>query len=411
VTLHIELAVGAVLLLMGGIYIAYYWYLERIINASDTSRLQGPDSGDKPHISVIVPTYNEESTIEGKLNDLIGQEYPLEKMELIVMDSGSVDQTPRMVQSFIDSHPGLHLVLIRENERKGKSAAMNKAIQLVSSKSEIVVVTDSDSRLGEQDLDRVVEALKDSRVGLVSGVQLIPNPRESGSTRLESRYRSFYRIIREGESLLDSTPICDGELVALKRSVLQSFRVREDVNADDTQLAILTRRAGFKSICCPDATFQEFAPPKIRDLWKQKVRRGQGIVRTLWANRDLLFNREYGKFGTVIFPMNFYMHLISPVVLVGLAIFGVGSVIANWGLLGLSVMTVAALALVTLAPRTGTGSTIVAFAYYQLILFAAIVMSVGGRSLHKWEKIPSVRSQERWTALDSQAKFQAALRI
>jgi cellulose synthase/poly-beta-1,6-N-acetylglucosamine synthase-like glycosyltransferase len=393
---------------MGTIYITYYLYLQRIVDAKTTSPVPRGLSGDTPRISVIVPTYNEESTIEGKLHDLIGQEYPLDKMEVIVIDSGSIDQTPRIVQSFIDSHPALNLVLMRESERRGKSAAMNKAIQSVSPKSEIVVVTDSDSRLGERGLTRVVEALKDPRVGLVTGMQLVANPRESDSTRLESSYRSFYSVIREGESLLDSTPICDGELVASKRSVLQSFRVREDVNADDTQLAILTRRAGFRSICCPEATFQEFAPPKIRDLWKQKVRRGQGIVRTLWANRDLLFNSEYGKFGTLIFPMNFYMHLVSPVVLVGLAILSVGMLTAQWGLLGLGAMTTVALVFVGLAPRTKVGSTIVTFAYYQLILFAAIVMSVRGKSLHKWEKITSVRSDERWTALDSQTKSQAA---
>lgn len=396
-----EIAIASVIVLMGAIYVTYYWYLHRIVGAVSAHHLQGSASDEKPRISVIVPTYNEETTIEGKLYDLTGQKYPLDRMEVIVIDSGSTDRTPTIVQSFKASHPAVNILLIMEGERQGKSAAMNKAIHRVSAESEVIVVTDSDSRLGENSLSHVVKTLEDPRVGLATGVQLVANPEESGSTQMESNYRGFYRTIRQGEGLLDSTPICDGELIACRRSVVQSLRVRENVNADDTQLAIFTRRAGFRSICCPDATFHEFAPPRIGDLWKQKVRRGQGIVRTLWANRDLLFNRRFGKFGTLIFPMNFYMHIVSPVALTVLVILGLGVATIEWGPLPLGLLVVGVLVLLGAASRTRIGSTIMTFIHYQLILLAAIALSIAGKSLHKWQKIPSVRSHERWAILDS----------
>jgi biofilm PGA synthesis N-glycosyltransferase PgaC len=385
------------------IYLAYYRYMQHLVRAKTMSTLSqtvvSPD--EKPRLTIIIPTYNEESTIEGKLNDLIAQQYPLDKMELVVFDSGSTDKTPDVVESFRLHHRTLNLILIRESKREGKSVALNKAIQKVSPTSQIVLVTDSDSRLGRDSLNQVVESFRDPRVGLVTGVKLVFNPAETTSTKLESSYRNLYSVLRQGESVLDSTPICDGELIASKRSLMQSVRVKDDVNADDTQLSILTRRAGFRSICNPNATLYEFAPPTLKDLWRQKVRRGQGIVRTLWMNRDMLFNRKYGRFGTLIFPMNFFMHILSPIILVAMVALCAVVFAIEFGILPVILVSIAAVAVLMSTRQTRISSTMLAFISYQMILLAAIILAMTGKSLHKWQKISSSRDQKRWTILDS----------
>jgi cellulose synthase/poly-beta-1,6-N-acetylglucosamine synthase-like glycosyltransferase len=386
--------------LIGGIYLAYYRYMVSVVRSGKTTQVVS--DGELPYISVILPTFNEENTIGGKLEDLLDQEYHLDRMEVIVIDSGSNDRTPLIVESFAKAHRMLNLRLIRETERRGKSTAVNTATHEVDSKSEITIITDSDSRFGKGSLRRAVQTLRDPTVGLVTGVQIVANPHESTSTMMESTYSQFSRLLRQGESLVDSTPISDGFL-ACRTSMVQKLSVRIDVNADDTQLAILTRRNGLRSIYNANAIFYEFAPPEVRQIHKQKVRRGQGIARTLWNNRGLAFNRAYGKFGLLIFPMNFFMYIISPVMLVVtgmLALSLVALMLMDHQSWFLAFMAAIVLFLLICGRRNRTCRAITTFAYYQLIQFEAIILAVAGKSLHKWQKIDSVRNKERWTGID-----------
>lgn len=391
---------------MGVTYVSYYRYLLAIVKSSRARERQtNLASAEHPRISIIVCTFNEESTVEGKLLDLLSQDYPVDQMEVIVMDSGSSDKTPSVVESFAETHKTLNLRLLRERERRGKTAALNIAIHEVNSNSEIVVITDCDSRFAKNSLKHAVESFADPRVGLVMGVQTLINPNESIATKVESTYRRFYVLVRQGESLIDSTPICNGELVACRRQVIQRVPLRDNVNTDDVQLAILTRRTGLRSICNPDAGFYEFAPPISRDLRRQKIRRGQGIVRTLWANRDLVFNKEFGEYGMLIFPMNFFMHIVSPVISVAAIILAIGilGVIMIEGAVWIPIVIAAVGALTLLAwPKLARMyRTLMSFTYYQLMLSYAIFLALMGRSLHKWQKIESVRDKQRWARIDS----------
>jgi cellulose synthase/poly-beta-1,6-N-acetylglucosamine synthase-like glycosyltransferase len=396
-----SLSVGLLVVFVASIYLAYYGYVIRLVRNRPSSRGRIGNNADLPRISVIVPTFNEETTIDGKLNDLLSQGYPLDHVEVLVMDSGSTDRTCQIVQAFIESHRANNIRLLRESVRRGKSAAVNIAFHATSSKSELVVMTDSDSRFGKDSLRHVAECFTDPKVGLVTGMKSVLNPDESSSTRLESTYRKYYRVLREGESRLDSTPISDGELIACRRSIAEGVRIRENVNADDTQLAILTRRMGFRAICNPEATFGEFAPTNSRDLFKQKIRRGQGIIRTFWANRDLLFDRDYGKFGTVVFPMNFFMHIASPLLVVSIGMVAFVMLVTRPSVYILISLMFLAIAVILGAKGKGPLSSLFSFLYYQLVLFLAMLLAIAGHSLHKWEKIDSVRTPEKWATADS----------
>ena len=71
-------------------------------------------------IIIIVPTYNEVNINE--------QEYPRNKLEIIVIDSASIDRTSEKVKQGAMRHSDLNLKLIREPERKGKAYVLNTAL-------------------------------------------------------------------------------------------------------------------------------------------------------------------------------------------------------------------------------------------------------------------------------------------
>ena len=121
--------------------LAYYWHLKRKYLHRPWNLKLNPNY--KPKVTVIVPTYNEAKLIEKKLDNIAEQEYPRDKLEVIVVDSASTDKTPEKVREWVGKHPELNLKLIVEPVRKGKAHALNTALK--HSQGEIVVIIDVDS--------------------------------------------------------------------------------------------------------------------------------------------------------------------------------------------------------------------------------------------------------------------------
>ena len=108
----------------------------------DPSSLDTPQS--LPPVSIILPTFNESSIIEKKLKDLFSLDYPLDKIELVVIDS-STDETPTIISSFFKNIKTTRLILIKESERRGLAVALNEAYAAAT--HDIVIKTDCDSLL------------------------------------------------------------------------------------------------------------------------------------------------------------------------------------------------------------------------------------------------------------------------
>jgi len=95
-----------------------------------------------PFVSIIVPCYNEEATIRHLLDSILGQTYPLEKMELIISDGLSEDHTREVIIEFQKEHPVLHLAIL-DNRVKTIPAGLNQAIR--ESRGEIIIRLDAHS--------------------------------------------------------------------------------------------------------------------------------------------------------------------------------------------------------------------------------------------------------------------------
>jgi len=378
--------------LTGGIYAGYYLYISNVIK---TKRKEERKSDFKPKITVIVPTYNDAQTIKDKLLNLIEQSYPSALMEILMIDSASNDGTVKLAKEFFSEHPELKVKLIVEDERRGKSTAINKALSSLDLQSEIVFMTDANAFLDKNAVQTVVERFSNPEVGSVVGKQVVPPTDRSGEAQSESAYLDFYQKMRTGESLIDSTPIFDGELSAYRTKFIVGKKIRENLNADDSQLAIMARREGYKSVFEPDAFFYEPLPSNSQSLRMMKVRRGQGLARLFWYNKDMMFNKSFGKFGSTIMPANFFMHVVSPFIMLSLVILtvatGLSYIFQTSEFLFPLILVIVVLAaymieqaLPTKTKISGIAST---FLRYQLILVEGMVRYLTGGSLHKWQKV------------------------
>jgi cellulose synthase/poly-beta-1,6-N-acetylglucosamine synthase-like glycosyltransferase len=108
-----------------GFPLTYYCYLKKLwLNRPWDVR---GDSEYKPRVSIIVPTYNEANLVRQKLDDIASQSYPKDLVEIIVVDSASIDGTLEVVKEWIAGRRDVEAKLIEESVRRGKAFALNNA--------------------------------------------------------------------------------------------------------------------------------------------------------------------------------------------------------------------------------------------------------------------------------------------
>lgn len=150
------------------------------INAVSTEREQA--SLYFPKVSVIVPIYNGEQDLPGLLQCLMGQTYPKERVEFLLVDNGSRDRTPDILAAANEEFArcGLTLRILNERDIQSAYAARNTAVRAAT--GEFLAFTDADCYPQPGWLTGLMQPFKDKTLGLVAG-KIIALP---GTTLLES---------------------------------------------------------------------------------------------------------------------------------------------------------------------------------------------------------------------------------
>jgi len=280
----------------------------------------------EPTVSIVLPTYNEAQIVETKLDDLLALDYPMEKVELVVVDSSS-DDTRKIIREYFSDLDAPELVLLEEDERRGLAPALNDAYAAAS--NEMVVKTDCDSKLSPNVLREAAANLADDDIAAVTG----QNVEVLGGSEVESGYRGVQSHIQQLESRLDSTLIFHGPFSAFENDAL--LPIDPNSLADDTELALKIRRQGGRVIFDPAVEYMEASHSEFVKRRKQKDRRGMGLIRLLVQHRDAL--GRYGKYGKIVLPFNWWFMIVSPWLLAVTLIVGTGAAVSLFGASGLVV--------------------------------------------------------------------------
>jgi cellulose synthase/poly-beta-1,6-N-acetylglucosamine synthase-like glycosyltransferase len=279
----------------------------------------------EPTVSIVLPTYNESRIIETKLDDLLALDYPMEKVELVVVDS-STDETRDLIREYFEDVDALDLVLIEEDERRGLAPALNEAYE--AAQNEMVVKTDCDSKLPPDVLREAAANLADDEVDAVTG----RNVEVLGGSEVESGYRGVQSHIQQLESHLDSTLIFHGPFSAFENDAL--LPIDPNSLADDTELALKIRRQGERVVFDPAVRYMEASHSAFVKRRKQKDRRAMGLIRLLVQHRDAL--GKYGKYGRLVLPFNWWFMIASPWLLALTLVVGTVGAVISFGVVGLA---------------------------------------------------------------------------
>jgi len=259
----------------------------------------------QPTVSIILPTLNEEKVIQKRLENLLKIDYPDDLVEVLVVDSSSLDRTPEIVREFQSRNSPFKLKLLI-HKGLGKSNALNYA--LTFSMGEVIITTDADCYWPPDTLKTVLPYLFDKRVGVVIGSESFLEPDQTLATRTEEAYRGMSELLRIGQSKLHSTLMSCGELAAFRRENLSKFDERI---CDDGDMILSLLAKGLRCIRVPQARYYMYTYRSWKANAKGKVRRACALVHLTFKAFVLRMRGRISLPYSVVLP-DLYIHIINP---------------------------------------------------------------------------------------------------
>jgi glycosyltransferase involved in cell wall biosynthesis len=280
-----------------------------------------------PRVSVIVPCFNEEKTIEILLQALSKQTFSLSELEVIISDGLSTDRTREKIGDFASRNPDLFLRVV-DNIQRNIPSGLNRAIE--AARGEIIIRLDAHSVPADDFIERSVRALDEARGENVGGVWNIQPSANTWVARAIAAAAShplgagdaLYRYTTEA-AYVDTVPFG-----AYRREMVVSLGMYDEtlLTNEDYELNVRIRRGGGRIWLDPLIRSVYFARSRFRDLarqyfrygfWKQRMlRRYPGTLRLRQAVPPLFV------LGMILFGMmSFFLPLARILLLIALVVY------------------------------------------------------------------------------------------
>ncbi|MEX0749839.1 MAG: glycosyltransferase family 2 protein [Dehalococcoidia bacterium] len=221
----------------------------------------------EPFVTVIAPVRNEERYIERCLYSLARQDYPRERIEVLVVDGRSDDRTREIITRFA-AESTLDTRLI-DNPARTAAAAMNIGLRLA--RGDIIVRIDGHATLAPDYLRRAVHALDASGADCVGGVLHSEGDTYAGraiAAAMSSRFGAGGAAFRTGGSAGPVDTVAFGACRRRVFDILGGFR--EDIDAgEDDEFNYRLRDAGGVILMLPELRATYTVRDNLRGLWRQ----------------------------------------------------------------------------------------------------------------------------------------------
>lgn len=230
-------------------------------------------------VTVIVPAYNEERNVGRRIHNLLATDYPRELLDVIVVSDASTDGTNAIARTF--EPEGVRLIV--QERRSGKTAGLNRAIQIAH--GDIVVFTDANSAYPANGIRTLVEYFRDPTIGLVSGYTKYTVDDTGEVAEATNAYTTLERAIKKGESRWGCCVGADGAIFAMRRSL---YRTLQDDDINDLVLPLNVIDQGFRCVLADDAHCTENPGENLESEFRRQSRITNRSLRAIWRRLHLL---------------------------------------------------------------------------------------------------------------------------
>ncbi len=238
-----------------------YPFLLLLLNQLYKNNILLNNKGNIPFFSIIISAYNEEKVIENRIRNILQQNYPKDKLEIIIASDGSTDRTVEIANQFKN---GIKVLDFKQN--RGRAAVQNDAIK--EAIGEIIVFTDAETEFKKSFLKNIVKYFCNSTVGCVVG-NLTYKAENSSISQSEGLYFKFEKKIRELESRLGILATATGACMAVKKTLWRDLTPIDDCDFT-TPLDVILQ--GYKVVFAKDAIAYDIPPSSIKGELKARIR-------------------------------------------------------------------------------------------------------------------------------------------
>ncbi|MGQ0665548.1 MAG: glycosyltransferase family 2 protein [Nitrospiraceae bacterium] len=243
-----------------------------------------------PPVSFIITAHNEEKRIQQKIENSLEQDYPKDRLEIIVASDCSTDRTDEIAMSY----GAQEVRLIRATERRGKEHAQKLAVDQAS--GGIIIFSDVATILSKDGIRNIVKNFHDPSVGCVSSIDQVIN--NDGKISGEGAYVRYEMFLRGLESRVNSVVGLSGSFFAARREVCRVWN--EDLQSDFNTL-LNSVDMGLRGVSDPDSIGYYRNVSDEREEYGRKLRTLVRGMNVLGRRLPLLNPFKYGMFSWQLF--------------------------------------------------------------------------------------------------------------
>lgn len=291
----------------------YYKHVKKV-------KLSEIPSNEYPFVSIMVPAHNEEKVIERTVKSLLSLDYPKNKMEIIVINDNSQDNTAIILENLKKKYDVDNLIIINTDNiigGKGKSNALN--IGFKYSKGELIAVYDADNTPNKLALKYLVQTIqKDENLGAVIGKFRTRNKEKNILTKfINIETLSFQWMSQAGRWQLLNLCTIPGTNFILRRSIIEEIGGWDTkAIAEDTEISFRIYQLGYKIKFMPLAVTWEQEPETLRVWFKQRTRWVKGNIYVVLKHTRNIFKKESKSIlFDIIYYFTVYFLFLSSVII------------------------------------------------------------------------------------------------
>ncbi|GIM27883.1 poly-beta-1,6 N-acetyl-D-glucosamine synthase [Clostridium polyendosporum] len=270
------------------------WIIGGILFYHRREKKPGVPLTETPMVSILIPCYNEEDTIENTIEQLNELNYP--NYEIITINDGSKDMTELILENLSKKYKKLRVIQLKTNTGKANALYLG----LIASKGEFLVGLDADAYLDVDALSYMIPHFitphYGERVGAVTG-----NPRVRNRSSLLARiqlceFSSIISLIKRTQRLLGKVMTVSGVVVMFrKRALIDCGLWDRDLITEDIGVTWKLQKRFWDIRYEPRAICWMLVPETIVGLWKQRVRWAQGGLEVIMRHWDIFLDWRYRR--------------------------------------------------------------------------------------------------------------------
>ena len=285
-------------------FLAFYFllYLRNRNNLYEVPELKKHFS-----VSVLIPAYDEEKSIENTVMSVLKSDYDNIK-EIIILDNNSKDKTAQISKKLAKKYPKVKYILAK---KQGKANALNFGLTI--SKGELVAVIDADSFPQKDAIGKIVGFFEDKKVGAATIPILVRN-KNKFFEKLQAIEYSVIALTRKLLEGVDAIYVTPGPLALYRKSALKQIGGFDPENlTEDIEITWHLTAAGWKRKMCLDTRVTSLVPNKFKSWFKQRQRWSMGGLQTIIKYKKHFIKRDtmIGHFILPFFVLSTFLGLLG----------------------------------------------------------------------------------------------------